>query len=248
MVELTRKQREIERRTAEILRVAKPILVREGFHALSMDRVATDMEYAKGTIYNHFPHKEEIVLALAIQSMELRRRLFESCAAAAVTPRDRMMAIGTACEFYTQHCQDDFAVEQWMRNHSVWEKSSQQRQNLIRQCEGQCMSIVASIVRDGIASRELSIPEKLTPEEFVFGFWALTFGSQILTASSPSLPALGIFDPVRAMRVHCATLLNGFHWAPVITLEAHLAQAEHLYETLAPKLHSLRRQHQESQL
>ena len=74
---LTRKQRELERRTREILKVAKPILVREGFHALTMDRVASLMEYAKGTIYNHFPHKEEIVLALANDAMRLRKRLFE---------------------------------------------------------------------------------------------------------------------------------------------------------------------------
>ncbi|MCU0710905.1 MAG: TetR/AcrR family transcriptional regulator [Pirellula sp.] len=68
MVELTRKQRELERRAAEILAVAKPILINEGFQALSMDRVAAQMEYAKGTIYNHFPNKEEIVLALLVST------------------------------------------------------------------------------------------------------------------------------------------------------------------------------------
>ncbi len=50
MTQLTRKQREIERRTREILSVARPILLEEGFHGLSMDRVAAQMEYAKGTI------------------------------------------------------------------------------------------------------------------------------------------------------------------------------------------------------
>ncbi len=47
-----------------------------------MDRVAAQMEYAKGTIYNHFPNKEEIVLALAVEAMQLRRRLFERAIAA----------------------------------------------------------------------------------------------------------------------------------------------------------------------
>ena len=69
MVELTRKQREIQERTREILRVAKPILLAEGFQALTMDRVASRMEYAKGTIYGHFSNKEEIVLALALEAM-----------------------------------------------------------------------------------------------------------------------------------------------------------------------------------
>jgi AcrR family transcriptional regulator len=246
MVELTRKQREIERRTREILRVSKPILVGEGFHALSMDRIAANMEYAKGTIYNHFPHKEEIVLALAVQSMELRRKLFEFSAAVPENSRTRMMAIGIACEFYTHHCHDDFVIEQWMRNVSVWEKSSQQRQNLIRQCETQCLAIVSGIVQDGVSDGSLSVPVELTNEEFVFGFWAITFGSQILMASSPSLPALGIRDPMRAMRIHCATLLNGFQWQPVADLSDYLSESDRLARDLIPRLHSLQNHHQQS--
>ena len=62
----------MEKRTSEILRVACPILIAEGFPGLSMERVASQMEDAKGTIYNHFPNKEEIVLVLAVESMELR--------------------------------------------------------------------------------------------------------------------------------------------------------------------------------
>ncbi|MFM7928313.1 MAG: TetR/AcrR family transcriptional regulator, partial [Pirellula sp.] len=77
MVEITRKQREIQQRTRDILRVAKPILIAEGFQALTMDRVAADMQYAKGTIYSHFPNKEEIVLELAIEAMKLRHKLFD---------------------------------------------------------------------------------------------------------------------------------------------------------------------------
>ena len=126
MVELTRKQREMERRTSEILRVARPILITEGVQGLSMDRVASQMEYAKGTIYNHFPNKEEIVLALAVESMELRRNLFEQSAFVAGPARFRMMALGAACEFFTSHCTDDFLVEQCIRNHSIWDKSSVQ--------------------------------------------------------------------------------------------------------------------------
>lgn len=243
MVVLTRKQREIERRTAEILAVAKPILVREGFHALSMDRVAAEMEYAKGTIYNHFPHKEEIVLALAVQSMELRRKLFEFSASFAKKSRRRMMAIGTACEFYTHHCHDDFVVEQWVRNGSVWDKASHQRQNLIRQCEAQCISIVSGIVQDAVDEGALTVPAGMTNEELVFGFWAITFGSQILTASSPSLSALGICDPTGALRIHCATMLNGFGWRPLSTLAKYLSQSEKLAQALMPRLHALRDQH-----
>lgn len=243
MVELSRKQREMERRTQEILRVAKPILVREGFHALSMDRVAAAMEYAKGTIYNHFPHKEEIVLALAIESMALRRKLFHAAAALDAPNRVRLMAIGCACEFYTQHCSEDFAIEQWIRNVNVWDKSSAARQDLIRRCEGECMSIVSSVVHSGVASGELVLNQALTAEEFVFGFWAITFGSQILTASSPSLAAVGILDPRRAIRIHCCTLLNGYRWQPIMETDEYLTRVDELSTSIQSEFDRVRVEH-----
>lgn len=242
MVELSRKQREIEKRTAEILRVARPILVSEGFQGLSMDRVASQMEYAKGTIYNHFPNKEEIVLALAIDSMELRRQLFNQASMVKCSSRFRMMALGAACEFFTQHCHDDFVLEQWIRNQGIWEKSSETRQNLIRECEGKCMGIVAGIVRDAVSRDELVIPPSLSAEEFVFGFWAINYGSQILTSTSPSLPALGINNPFNAIRVHCCTLLNGFGWTPVMSMDQYNEQLEILRDQLLPTFWSLKRQ------
>jgi AcrR family transcriptional regulator len=235
MVAPSRKQREIEKRTAEILRVARPILIEEGFNGLSMDRVASQMEYAKGTIYNHFPNKEEIVLALAVESMELRRSLFELASVASKSSRLRMMGLGVACEFFTQHCNDDFVLEQWIRNYGIWEKSTEQRQNLIRQCEGRCMGIVAGLVRDAVVSNELTIPPKLSAEELVFGFWAINYGSQILTHTSPSLPSLGINNPTNAIRMHCCTLLNGFGWMPNMDYAQYLDEMEQLSSVLVPK-------------
>jgi AcrR family transcriptional regulator len=205
-----------------------------------MDRVASQMEYAKGTIYNHFPNKEEIVLALAVESMELRRTLFVRAASIDGSARIRLMAIGAACEFFTQHCTDDFLVEQCIRNQSIWEKSSEQRQNLIRQCEGQCMGIVADVVRDAVLRNELVIPEMLTAEELVFGFWAINYGSQILTYSSPSLPAIGVNDPFNAIRVHCCTLLNGFAWQPIMMHSEYSSSMKQINETLQPKFWSLK--------
>lgn len=234
MVEPTRKQREMEKRTAEILRVARPILIAEGFQALSMDRVAAQMEYAKGTIYNHFPNKEEIVLALAVQAMELRRQLFEQASIIRETSRLRMMALGVACEFFTRNCEDDFVLEQWIRNHGIWDKSSEQRQGLIRQCEGCCMGIVAGIVRDAISQQELQVPQGLSPEELVFGFWAINYGSQILTHTSPSLPEIGIRNPANAIRMHCCTLLNGFGWIPQMDYDTYMAEIDHLTARLTP--------------
>lgn len=216
---LTRKQREIQERESQILALARPILVAEGYQSLSMDRLAAKMEYAKGTLYNHFPNKEEIVAALAIESIDLRRKMFEKAAMLGYKSRVRMTAIGCACDLYARSCGEHFAVEQMLRNSVIWQKSSKKRQNIIRQCELRCMSIVAGVVRDAIASGDLSLPDNMGAEEFVFGFWSLTYGSHALIGSSPSLPDVGVADPVRSIRYHGWTLMNGYGWQPLLSFE-----------------------------
>ncbi len=228
---LSRKQREIVEREKQILALARPILLREGYQALSMDRLAMQMEYAKGTLYNHFPNKEEIVAALAIESLELRRRMFEQAALLSSVSRERMMAIGCGCELYATRCSEHFAIEQLLRNAIIWEKSSEKRQSLIRTCELRAMGVVAGVVRDAVACGDLKLPS-LTPEEFVFGFWALTYGSHALIASSPSLPDIGVSDPIRSIRYHAWTLMNGYGWRPQISFD----ETDRMMNTLGERI------------
>ena len=216
---MSRKQREILEREAQILAVARPILLADGYQALSMDRLASKMDYAKGTLYNHFPNKEEIVAALAIESMELRRKLFEIASTICTSSRERMMAIGCACDIYADECEDHFAVEQLLRNSVIWSKSSQKRQELIRTCELRAMSVVAGVARDAVACGDLVVPTQMSAEELIFGFWALTYGSRSLIASSPSLADVGVSDPKRSIRYHAWTLMNGYNWKPLASFE-----------------------------
>ncbi len=232
MKTLSPKQREIHERERQILELARPILLDEGYHALSMDRLAVQMQYAKGTLYNHFPNKEEIVAALALEALELRLSMFERASLLSSHSRERMMAIGCACDLYTIQCSEHFAVEQLLRNSVVWEKSSRRRQELIQQYELRSMSIVAGIVRDAMAAGDLQLAPRMKAEELVFGFWALTYGSHVLIASSPSLPDIGVSDPVRSIRYHAWTLMNGYGWLPCYSFE----ETERIMDVFAERI------------
>lgn len=232
MVTLSRKKREIQEREVQILRLARPILLKEGYQALSMERLASMMEYAKGTLYNHFPNKEEIVLALALESIELRFKLFEAAYHLDGISRHRLLAIGAACEIYTQRYAEHFAIEEWIRNSTIWDKSSPRRQELIRQCESRCIGLVATIVFEAVTCGDLVLQEGMTPQEMIFGFWAINYGSQVLSATSPSLPDVGIMDPIKSIRRHCYTLLNGYAWKPSMTFEEHVTLTEQFTQRL----------------
>ena len=232
MTQISRKQREMQKRESQILAVARPILLEEGYQSLSMDRIAAQMEYAKGTIYNHFPNKEEIVMALALESLDLRRRMFEQASLVNPRSRYRMIAIGCACDTYALECQQHFAIEQMLRNSIVWDKSSHERQELIKKYEFRCMAIVAGVVRDAVASQDLVLPTGMSSEEFVFGFWALTYGTHALVQSSPSLLDIGVADPFLSIRYHAYTLMNGYQWQPLIGFEESEKFRESILDTV----------------
>lgn len=217
MKTLTAKQQEIRDRETRILAVARPIVVHEGYHGLNMDRIAEQVQYSKGTIYNHFSCKEEIVIALAVQNANKRVELFRKAAQFKGCSRFRMLAIGAAAELFVRNSTDYFHFERILDLPSVREKTSEKRQSIIRDCQTQCMSIVAGIVRDAIASEDLELPKGFTPEKLVFGFWSLTNGAYAIALSTDSLEQLGIGDPYETVRNHTAALMDGFDWQPMST-------------------------------
>ncbi len=217
MTTLTRKQREVQDREARILEVARGMLIEQGYHGLSMDRIAEALEYSKGTMYQHFSCKEEIILALANASLTDRLVLFRKAASFPGRPRERIAAVGVAVELFVRLYPHHFKLEQVLRLSSVWEKTSAERRQFMHHCESQCVGCVSGIVRDAIAQGDLVLPDGVTPEQLVFGLWSMSFGAQTILNSSVSLMDIGIGDPHRALALNQGRLLDGYNWRPLST-------------------------------
>ncbi|HVW38533.1 MAG TPA: TetR/AcrR family transcriptional regulator [Pirellulales bacterium] len=215
MSTLTRKQREIQQREAKILEVARQMLLEHGYHGLSMDRIAELLEYSKGTIYHHFPCKEEILMALANQALESRLAMFRRAAAFRGRPRERIMAVGQAYEAFVRLYPHHFQVEQVIRLSSVWQKTSHERRESARICDTACMGVVGGIVRDAVAAGDLDLRSDVAPEHLVFGLWTMAFGAFTLLASGAALDELGIPEPIVALRHNYNSLLDGYGWRPL---------------------------------
>ncbi len=200
-----------------ILQHARRMLVENGYLGLNMESIASELEYSKGTIYNHFGCKEEIIIALAVETMQKRTDLFERASAYGGLPRERIAAVGVAAELFVKLYPSHFHVEQLIRSHSIWEKTSEKRRQIMRMCESRCMWIVAGIVRDAIAQGHLKLPETTCPEDLVFGLWSQTFGAFSIIATSGSLTELGIQDPFAAVRHSINMCLDGYGWQPLST-------------------------------
>ncbi len=215
MKTLTPKKRQIKQREAKILDVARLMVVKEGYAGLNMDRIAEEIGVSKGTIYNHFACKEEIVIALAIKNVSKRTELFEKAFRYEGCPRHRLLAIAYAAEKFAVDYSDFFLLEQILCLSSVREKTSDKRQMIISDCEIQCVIMIGGVVRDAIESGDLVLTDGVTPEDIVFGLWALTSGAYSIIVTSQTLSHLVSNDPYETVRCHLAKLLDGYEWKPL---------------------------------
>lgn len=232
MATKTRKQRELRERESRILDVAKDHLLHGGYLGLSMDRIATEIEYSKGTIYQHFRNKEEILIALANEAQQKRTRLFDLAAQQPGRPRHRLAAVGGAAETFVERFPHHFMVEQIVRISSIWEKTSDERKNVMRSCERRCMEIVGGIVRDGIASGDLQLLDGMQPEDVVFGVWSLYYGAQTILTSSEPLQEIGIRDGLTVVRQSVDRMLDGHNWQPLAADFDYLSYTDRVKQTV----------------
>jgi len=75
-----RRQRERERRRAEILEAAQEVFVRHGLAAATMDQVAAAANLSKGTLYLYFRSKDELFMGLACEVLDASRERLERIA------------------------------------------------------------------------------------------------------------------------------------------------------------------------
>jgi AcrR family transcriptional regulator len=215
MSKLTPKKMEMHQRELRILELARKMVLRGGYHGLSLDSLASELGISRGTIYNHFQCKEEIILALLVETMEKRRDMFGRAAAFRGIPRERLAAVGMAAELFVRLYPDHFRMEQIVKSDSIWDKTSEERRSLVKSCQMQCVGIVAGVVRDGMAQGQVTLPEGMSPEALVFGLWSMTEGAYSIIATSDAVMDLGIGNPFVAIRQNIQSLVDGFHWLPL---------------------------------
>ena len=117
----TRKQREIQERELLILDTARQMLLERGYIGLTMDRIAEKIEYSKGTVYQHFSSKEDLIVALATQMNVKRSEFFARAATFQGLPRERCMGIGLAANLIPR------LYPSWLRAEQIIHASSVSR-------------------------------------------------------------------------------------------------------------------------
>jgi len=167
---------EIENRETEFLRVARLLFLANGMDGLTMDKLAAGTEYSKGTIYQHFASKEDVLAALCLESGRFRLSLLERAALFKGRSRERALAVAKADYIVFRLHLDFWRTEQLINVLSLTAKISAVRKASLDALEERSAGIALGVIRDGIASGDLILPAGLTPEKLLLALLGLTRG------------------------------------------------------------------------
>lgn len=232
MATLSRKQREIAQRHQLFLDIARNLINKEGCAAVSMDHLAELSEYSRGTVYQHFPCKEEVLIEVCNSSMSYLLSLFERARAIPHSNRDRILAVMVAHNYFDlrqPHCNK---ILQYTSDNSIMDKVSEANLQQHNKLEKSLLLVVSSIVGEALKTEELTMPKDLTAIELVFGLWSLNHGSQLLQAAELHLDEFGITQPEETIARVVAATLDGLNWKPLYDAKKHKAMMQWLKDTV----------------
>jgi TetR/AcrR family fatty acid metabolism transcriptional regulator len=87
------KEKQRKEREALILQVAEDVLIEKGYYETSIDEIAARVGIAKGTVYLHFPSKEDLVFAIFERDMQNIVEYVEAIISSSLTARAKLEAI-----------------------------------------------------------------------------------------------------------------------------------------------------------
>lgn len=87
------KERHRQEREELILQTAEAMLLEHGYHDTSLDEIAARVGISKGTIYLHFPSKEDLVLALLERGMRTLLASLDATLSEPGTPREKLQTL-----------------------------------------------------------------------------------------------------------------------------------------------------------
>lgn len=214
MVNLSTRQRQVRARDAVVLEKARELLLTEGYFGMTMDAIAEASNFPKGTIYQRFTCKEDVLLALASQCIEKRLDMVRRGGSYPGRPRARMAAVGEAVALFVRLYPDDSRI---IHNAGgpIREKGSPERVEALTRLERGTFRFVNGIVSDAVAQGDLDLVNGLTVEHVTFAVSALVEGSYAMMENGIPQNALGIAYPVQEMSRAYDRLADAFGWRPL---------------------------------
>lgn len=211
----TKKQQAIADREVELTLLAKSLVQKEGWSNLSMDKLTSASSYSKGTIYNHFSSKEDVIIALCIHSLQSEAILFARAAEFEGNTREKVMAMHVGYRIYARMEPVLSTCAIMAKSPWVLEKASPERVKALNELEEQVIGNADQLVNFAVEQGDLKFSPGIGSDAIVFANWSIAFGSNALTQNASNSHCIKrIQDPFSVLH-NANMLLDGLNWKPL---------------------------------
>lgn len=213
----TRRQREFEQREQLFIDTARNIIRQDGLSVLTMDKIAEQTEYAKGTVYKHFSCKEDILCSLCLDSLGHLNQIFTLAEQFAGSSRDQILCLGIGYQIYTEHFPEEFDLLIAARTNNIREKASPERLEKMDQVDTLVIDHMRGIITRAMQQGDLTLPDTSTTDDLCYGLWAMSFGLLVLDHAKNMVNGLSLSSSEQLMMTQMNCLLDGYGWHPLST-------------------------------
>ncbi len=203
-------------RELELLDTALSIIEKEGVAGLNMDKLTSCVPYSKGTIYNHFNSKEDLLTGICCQGMRILTDLFSKAGTFAGSTRERIMAQNLAYLLYALLYPTRFLLVISVMSPTLFERTSERRREEIQTLETELLGTVLTIVDESIANGDFTLPVHMNRKQVAFANWSTSFGTIALLSNDTES-----CECRRGLSIGCELfnsinlILDGLGWKPL---------------------------------
>ncbi len=165
-----RKEREKNQRRNDIIDAAEKLFFSKGLSNTTMDEVAKQAEFSKGTLYLYFKSKEDLYLAINVRGMKILEKMFRTVLNSSDNGLCKTRNIGKKYYEFAEKYPDYFNA---MVYYELNEIEISEETSSAKTCEDQgnrTLQTVAEAVQEGI--KDESIRQDLDPLQVATILWA----------------------------------------------------------------------------
>ena len=210
------------------------MLKKNGFQALNLPKLAKISGYSKPTVYKYFPNKEDLMVALAVESTSERVAYYERAITFEGRPREKIYGIHSLNTGILQE-----AIQASLLIHidnTFRTKATLEHQRKLMTNEERIIEIISGIIREAAENGDLRFPEGVDEYQLLFTLMSTDFGGYVMKGSdSPVMQKW--FKKIKFMHgTFGRIVLDGIGWQPLSSDWDYDKTLKHFYLDVFPEL------------
>ena len=166
---LSRKEREKIGRKKDIIEAAKRVFAVKGFEKATLDEIAVEAEYGKGTLYNYFKNKEDIFISLMRYELDKMNDILGNSLSKYNDSREQLKEVVKSAILYAKENQIFFRLLMKEVGKLVSHDNNNVYHDILMENHMFGVKIISDILNNGIKKSEVkNIDTDLAAHIFIF--------------------------------------------------------------------------------